>query len=559
MVLGMGIENQLNWLEHCRERPFQHQIIGTSFLVKLTTAMLADEMGLGKTKETIDAAQVLYHLGLVDRVLVVCPAGVRGVWFDQELGELAKHLWLDQAGRVIEWHAKTRGWTYGKEGAPRLQWLIVNYEFIRRKNRLAQVLPFCGQKTLLVLDESSAVKNHRAEQTKACLQLRRRCGRVVLLNGTPIAHSPIDMYSQGNIMDPKILGCASYFHFRSKYAIMGGWQQKQIIGWQNLEDLQQRFAPYVLRRLKTDCLDLPSKLPSQMITATLTPETWNIYKEMRDELVAWLDQSTVATASQAFIKTLRLAQITSGFVGGIQDEQEFELQPEDEARPSWVPPGAPRSQTPNLRSTFQGSSNPGQGVNILPEQGTVEVREVGREKLDTFLEWLDDQLNVDPHLKVLVWCRFRAELHRLWKTLAGNTKYLKLELGLIWGGQKREEREAAIRLLDPRTMPTGPVVVLGTPASGSMGLNLAGAHTVIYVSNDYSLKTRLQSEDRVHRPGQTYPVSYFDIIAVGPQGQKTIDHAVIKALRTREDLATWTTSAWIQALKDESKEEVAVF
>jgi len=124
-------------------------------------------------------------------------------------------------------------------------------------------------------------------------------------------------------------------------------------------------------------------------------------------------------------------------------------------------------------------------------------------------------------------------------------------VGEIRGGQKKEERAAALRLLDPRTAPDGPVIVCGTPASGSMGLNLASAHTVVYLSNDHSLKTRLQSEDRVHRPGQINHVSYYDVLATGPQGQQTIDHVIIKALRNKEALATWTTQAWVDALKRE--------
>lgn len=74
---------------------------------------------------------------------------------------------------------------------------------------------------------------------------------------------------------------------------------------------------------------------------------------------------------------------------------------------------------------------------------------------------------------------------------------------------------------------------------------------MLYMSNDFSLKTRLQSEDRVHRPGQMHPVSYFDVIATGPQGQKTIDHAVVKSLKAKEDIADFTTAAWLDALAED--------
>lgn len=529
----------VDW-SRCRTLPYQHQKYGVKSIIEHNYFFLADEMGVGKTKQTIDAAQFLFHAGLIDKVLVVCPAAVRGVWFDAELGELKKHLWETTPVKVVEFHARIRGWTAG-DGAPKkMEWMITNYDFIRSKARLEQLYPFCGPKTLLVLDESSAVKNHQAQQTKACLSLRRRCARVLLLNGTPIANSPLDMYSQANIMHPNILACQSFFHFRSRYAILGGFQNKQITGWTNLEDLQRRMAPHILRRLKTECMDLPAKLDPVTITAPLSDQLWPMYKEMRDEMVAWLDQVTVSAAPQAIVKAIRLAQLTSGFLGGLTDQShlfpnETELA---EDRPEWVPqltPGQPAQGAPRV--------TPGQN------SGQPETREVGREKLDVFLEQWRDWLKLDPNLKLLVWCRFRPELYRLYQNL------LPLlhggAVGLIVGGQKRYEREHALQLLDPRTAPAGPVVVIGTPASGSMGLNLTAAHTVVYMSNDYSLKTRMQSEDRVHRPGQIHKVSYFDIIATGPQGQKTIDHAIIKALRTKEDVAKWTTKAWLQALKEE--------
>lgn len=513
------------WEARCRLPPYAHQREGVLRLLKYPFFMIADEMGAGKTKQTIDAAQLLFSAGEIDRVLVVAPASVRGVWYDPELGELRKHLWADMPSRVREFHARPRAWMHATPPGvaayvppapvPFLDWAVTNYEFIRAKARLDQILPFCTRKTLLVLDESSAVKGHASQQTKACYALRERCGRVVLLNGTPIANNPLDMYSQGRVMHPSILECKTFYHFRARYARMGGFMGKAVVGWQNLEDLQRRFAPYVIRRLKKDCIDLPAKLPTVAVPVRLEEPTWAAYKEMRDEMIVWLTSATASVALQAPVKTMRLSQITSGFAGGLVREgplTEGDLPSED-----WM-------------------------------AATREVREVGREKLDAFLAWLDRALGEDPNLKVLAWCRFRPECERLAAELR---KRGGLEVGEIRGGQSPAEREAAVRLLDPRTMPAGPVVVVGITDAGSFGLNLTGSHTVCYLSNSYRPLTRNQSEDRVHRPGQTEPVSYFDFVAEGPQGQRTVDHVIMKALRDKNDVATWTSSAWVRALTEE--------
>lgn len=381
-----------------REQPYDIQRVGIEALVKWDDPavgriyggcfFLADEMGVGKTKQAIDAAQFLFDLGLINRVLVVAPAPVRAVWFDDELGELLKHGWLDIGHSLREFHARTRTWTMGADRSPRLEWLITNYEFIRSKARLQQLKSFCGPKTYLILDESSAVKTHSAQQTRASLELRRACGRVTLLNGTPIANHPGDMFSQGNIMDPRILDCKNWFHFRNRYAIMGGWQNKQIIGWRLLDDLQRRFKPYVLRRLTSDSLELPKKNAPVQIPAVLTERTWKLYREMRDEMVAWLDQTTMSVASQAGVKAMRLAQITSGFLGGI------------DALPV------------------------GLGLNIEDDElegplivdGVVEI---GREKLDVYLQWVYEELERnDWNHAILTWSRFRPEVHRTLRELA---------------------------------------------------------------------------------------------------------------------------------------------
>jgi SNF2-related domain len=515
-----------NWVTRCIFPPGKHQIEGILRLIHEPYFALWDEMGSGKSLQVVVAAQLLFEMNVIDRVVILAPASVRNVWFDPELGEIRKHLFLDMRIWCTEYHSRRRRWENGtlRPDGRILRFVISNYDFVRNSARRAELLKVCSSRTLLVLDESSAVKNPSAKQTKACEEIRGKCGRVVILNGTPISNNPGDLYSQAHLMHPSILNCKNWWVFRSRYGILGGWQGRQVVAWRNVEEIQKLLAPYVLRRLKSQCLDLPEKLDSVPLAVNLTHQTWTVYKQMRDDMVAWLSSDTLASAQQAVVRLLRLSQITSGFVGGVQ-QGDVDLTSFD----------GEEQQTP-------------QDLKI----GLVQ--EIGREKLDLFLSWLLERLEEDSNLKILVWCRFRAELERLFVTLSGQefqTRAGALTLGKIWGGQKRAEREVSLRLLDPRTAPSGPVVVIGTPASGAMGLNLTAAHTVVYLSNDYSLKTRLQSEDRVHRPGQTMSVSYFDVIAEGPHGQKTIDHTILAALKRKDDLAQWTTNAWVRALQEE--------
>src|SRR4051812_16934842 len=146
-------------LERCNPFPYKHQIEGITRLVHEPWFALFDEMGAGKTLQVIIAAQILFEAGLIDRVLVVCPAPVRSVWFDPIFGELKKHLWSDVPVWVTEYHARRRRWD---QGTPRpdgrvLRWVISNYDFMRLEPRRAEIMKIISRRTLLVLDESSAV------------------------------------------------------------------------------------------------------------------------------------------------------------------------------------------------------------------------------------------------------------------------------------------------------------------------------------------------------------------------------------------------------------------
>src|SRR6185295_10478850 len=138
--------------------------------------------------------------------------------------------------------------------------------------------------------------------------------------------------------------------------------------------------------------------------------------------------------------------------------------------------------------------------------------------------------------------RFNAEIMRLHEELLAQG----YRSGWIAGGQTDRDRQATIDGLQAGELD----VVVGQPQAGGLGLTLTASHTVAYLSNDYNLTSRLQSEDRVHRPGQRNVVTYTDFVATSPEGRNTIDRAVLTALRKKRELARWTTADWRRALED---------
>lgn len=511
---------------------------------------LFDEPGAGKTKQVIDAAQILFKAGEITHVIVVVPNQVRPHWFSSDplFGELAKYRFPEVGFHVVEYRAKSRQWTRGPK--PCLTWIITNFEFIRQESRIKSLMSYGSQKTMLVVDESSAVGNHRAKQTRAVFKLRKLCSRVIILNGTPestasgvAGHADPEedetprgsvgnLYSQAAILDPKILGCRTHHEFIARYARLGGWKNRQVVEWINVEDIQDRMKPYVLRRLKRDCMDLPQALPPVTLTATMTPELWSVYKQMRDDAIAWLSASTVAVTKQAGVRVMRMAQIASGQLGGLQKIVECECLSDEERDPE------------DICELCGGS---GVSYKDMPPQM------FNSPTIDLCLDTLEGIFREKADAKVVIWCRFVHELRRLNDAIG--ERFPRVTRGMIVGGQTRDERDLSLRLLKPATAPAGPVAVACTPASGSVGLDFAAGSHVLWASHGTSLKERLQAVERVHRMGQVNNVWSGEILVCGPQGQKTITHTLLRALRRKERSATWTCSQWVTALKEEENEE----
>lgn len=536
----------------------EHVKIGVQAIIEHPFFLLADDMGGMKTAQAIISAQFMHDLGLIDRVIVVAPAPIRSkVWFDKDLGQLAEQVFLDKNNYMSEFHSRLKQWQAGPKDKPELRWIITNYEYIRDEANLAILLPYCTPKTFLILDESSAVRGPDSAQTDACMRLRwkmnkrrrpilgiPRCGRILELNGTPNAESPMDLYSQGNLLHPSILECRYKSHFKARYAIqepvmaaggqlMSPYLKKEvqpdgsvnmiqkgvtrIAGWseEGLKDLQQRFAPYVLRR-EAKQFGIDFALPPVPIEVVLTQKTWKNYISMRDQLVVWLETGVVH-AGQAGVKSIRLAQITSGFLGGVEDARIEEV-------PDYIP--GPRNRT----------------------------EEIGREKLDTALTWHAALLKRYPDLKLLTWCRFVPELKRY----LAEVQKLTPEVGAACGQKviddersSREERDHAMRLLHPKTAPKGASTVGATQGTGAMGLNFTACHTVLDMSYDFSPWKKRQGDARVNRTGQTQPVSFFHLVAVGPRGQKTIDHHILMQRLGKMNVNDFTTAAWVRMLMEE--------
>jgi len=294
---------------------WSHQQAGHDLLKPLTAAGLFMEMGTGKSL----VALKLLETWDIKRALIVCPKAVMPVWEN----EFAKHTtgWrvtvLDAASvpkKLIQAQQALKN-PNGRQA------IVVNYESLWR-DKLGAFFQE-NPPEAVIADELHRIKSARGIASRYMARLAPKVRRRLGLTGTPLAHSPLDAYAQFRFLDPRIFGF-SFTRFRAKYAMMGGFQNHQILKFINLEDLHQKMYSIAYRVRAEDVLDLPEVL-EQTITFELSPKAKKIYDSLEKDLIAEIEAEKIISVPNVLAKLLRLSQLTGGW-----------LTPDGAARPERV-------------------------------------------------------------------------------------------------------------------------------------------------------------------------------------------------------------------------------
>lgn len=248
--------------------------------------------GLGKTLTAIRAVKDLRPKG----VLVVCPLTALSVWKAElseegELVRIPRGTRLERAAQIRE--LAEEGW----DG-----WVLTNYDSIIHREVEQAILQWNPE--LVIFDESHLLKTHSSKRSKAAARIGTN-RRVWLLTGTAVAGSPLDLYGQMRAIDPKIFRGWNWWQFRNYYGIMGGYLNKQVVGYRNLDDLRRRIRPYVHSVDREEVLELP-EYRDQVIPVLVEDEDWEEYVHLAKTGVsgrfAWVTTTPLD-------KAIRLAQL----------------------------------------------------------------------------------------------------------------------------------------------------------------------------------------------------------------------------------------------------------
>lgn len=187
-------------------------------------------------------------MGHLRRVLIVAPTSVCAVW-PQELSTYAD---FQYTARTLLGDKKHRLKELGDLVAfpfPHLKVAVINVEGVWRDGIFEALQAFDAD--LIICDESQRIKTFDAAQSKAMHRLGDRARYKLILSGTPVQNDAMDIFSQYRFLDPTIFG-QNYYTFRNRYAVMGGFNKKQVVGYRDMDELIRKEHSIAYRVTKEE-------------------------------------------------------------------------------------------------------------------------------------------------------------------------------------------------------------------------------------------------------------------------------------------------------------------
>lgn len=282
---------------------YPHQIEGIRRMCKMRSVLLADDMGLGKSLQAITLFAIDVKQGYSEKCLIVCPASLKANWENEVLkftrGINVMTIRTDTSGKALTKEVK-RKYLQDFENATGPRVLITNYEQL-----VGMTKEYCNISwDMIIFDEAHMIKNHRAKRTQAALKLSTR--RSILLTGSPILNHVNDLWALLKRIAPNEI--ETYYSFLQRYAVYGGYMDKQIVSIKNEAELRARLSDVMVRRLKEDVLDLP-EVTYTTRTVDLIRSQIKLYKEVVSQMQLTSDDGEVEEIQNHLTKFLRLKQV----------------------------------------------------------------------------------------------------------------------------------------------------------------------------------------------------------------------------------------------------------
>ena len=278
-------------------KPFEHQRVTAEFLTLNKKAFCLSEMGTGKTNSVIWAADYLMKLGIVRRMLVICPLSIMDAAWRKDLFRTAMHRSVEIA------HGDREKRTRIVKGSSEI--IIINYDGVEIVEKEIDA----GGFDLIVVDEATHLKNVATKRWKVLNKLIKDDTWLWLLTGTPAAQSPVDAYGLAKILNPKSVPRA-FNAFRDLVQI-----RQSMFVFKNrpeAEEIVHSILQPAIRYTKEECLDLP-ELVYQTRDVPLSAQQEKYYKLLKKEMLMQAGGEEISAANAA-VALNKLLQLSAGAV-----------------------------------------------------------------------------------------------------------------------------------------------------------------------------------------------------------------------------------------------------
>ncbi len=290
------IKGRYNWPG--LHKPFDHQKETSSFLTLHRRAFCFNEQGTGKTASVIWAADYLMKLGLIRRVLVICPLSIMDAAWRNDLFTFAMHRRVD-----IAHHSKSEKRKEIIKGDA--EFVIINYDGVEI---VADELK-AGGFDLVVIDEGNAYKNPQTRRWKVLSSILTPDTWLWILTGTPAAQSPVDAYGLAKLVNPNAV---PRFGGAFRDMVMNKVTQFKWVPKPNAQDTVHRVLQPAIRYTKEQCLDLPD-MTYTFRDVPLTAQQLKYYDLLRKQLIVQAAGEEITTVNAA-ANLNKLLQLSGGAV-----------------------------------------------------------------------------------------------------------------------------------------------------------------------------------------------------------------------------------------------------
>lgn len=458
-------KHQIDFIKYALDR--QNRGYNSGFL-------LADDPGLGKTLQACNLALInKEQKGFKHCLIICCINSSKFNWY----ADISKHTngayvpyilgsryrrdgsikYLDSADKLYD--LETLSGFGAKVNSELPYFLICNIECLRyRQGKRFPItealisLINSGEINMIVIDEIHKNASPSSSQGKQIIKIKEKSTLPVMwlpMTGTPIVNRPTDVYLPMMLVDAH--NYTNYYFWCKQFCVYGGYGDKEIIGYKNIPMLKGIVQNNMLRRLKTNVLDLPDKIYCDEYVEN-TPVQRQLYKDTREGLFA--DKFKILSSLNPLAMMMKLRQIN----------------------------GSPELVDPSIALD----------KNYIKKNA----------KFARMLELVEDITSRGE--KVIIYSNWVEPLRTLYKFI--NKQY---DVACFTGTMKEDIREQHKHkfMTDPNCK-----ILLGTIGAAGTTHTFTAANNVIFLDEPWTATDKLQAIDRVHRIGATKTINIYTLI-----------------------------------------------